>query len=310
MHRLKSFKPKISIKEGTIYFLIALPFLAYILMFNYFTLFGWSYAFVNFRPAFGWQPWNHEFVGFKWFETLWSMRGDLGRVMYNTLSLSFISLALSPLPVLLAILFMEIRSRKLKRITQTITTFPNFISWVIVYGIAFAFFSNFGVIANIGVALGLERQQVSLIADPDYAWTMYITIGIWKSIGWSAIIYCAAISGIDESLYEAAKIDGANKIKQILYITIPGVKETFLVLLLLSFAGLLGSNFDYIFLFHNPMTTERLMTLSFWIYRMGIIKAEYSLSIASSIVMQLIGLILLFSMNWIAKIMRDGRSIV
>jgi len=302
-------KQKRFLKEGTIYFLIAIPFMIYIFMFVYMTVFGLSYAFVDFRPAFGWQPWNHEFRGLHMFRQIWAERTEMLRVLYNTLSLSFISLALSPLPVILAIFFMEVRNKLTKKICQTISTFPHFISFVIVYGIAFTFFSNTGVIANLRLSLGMERQTMSIIANPNYAWLMYIVISSWKSIGWSAIIYCAAISGIDETLYEAAKVDGASKLRQIIHITIPGVKETFIVLFLLATSGILGSNFDYIFLFQNQLTVQRLMTLQFYIYRMGIVRGQISYSVAVSILTTIIGLTLLFTMNRVAKAVR-GDSII
>ena len=148
------------IKEGTLYFIIAIPFLVYIFMFSYVTLFGWSYAFVNFRPALGANPFVHEFVGLHFFRQLWNDRSEIWRVVQNTLAMSFLGLAVSPFTVGLAILMMELRGRMLKRFVQTVTTFPNFISWVIVYGIAFTFFSNRGVLADFMVFLGFERQTI------------------------------------------------------------------------------------------------------------------------------------------------------
>jgi len=210
------------IKEGTMYFLIAIPFLVYIFMFSYVTLFGWSYAFVNFRPAMGANPFVHEFVGFRFFIQLWNDRSEIWRVLQNTLAMSFLGLAVSPLTVGLAILMMELRGSFLRRFVQTVTTFPNFISWVIVFGIAFTFLGNRGVVADFMVFLGFERQTVSLLANRDATWYFQTALGMWKGMGWGAIIYCAAIAGIDESLYEAAKIDGASRFKCVLHITIPG----------------------------------------------------------------------------------------
>lgn len=295
--------------EEKIMLLIAVPFVVYIFAFSYVPLFGWLYAFTDFRLADGPNPLTHQFVGFRNFMQIFAERREVTRVLTNTLALSSLGLLMSPLAPLLAILFMEIRSHKLKMITQTITTFPNFISWVIVYGIAFSFFSNQGVIASIRPLLGLPPQQISLLADVDVVWRFQTALGVWKNVGWGAIIYVAAISGIDESLYEAARIDGANKLQCIRHITIPGISETFLVLFLLNISHILSTNFEQQLVFNNSMVTSRLMGLDLYVYRIGIMRFQYSFSIAVGMVRTFIGLTLLFGSNWLAKKIR-GESLV
>lgn len=291
-------------KEGTVLLLIAIPFIVYIFAFNYITLFGWLYAFVDFRPVLGPNPFIHEFRGFYYFTQILAEHSEISRVLVNTLAMSGLGTLTAPLPVLLAILMSEMWGSKLKRIVQTVTTFPQFISYVILFGIAFSFFSNSGVFAAFKEALGLPKQTLSVLGDANAAWVFQTLLGLWKGLGWGAIIYCAAISGIDEALYEAARIDGANKIRCIRHITIPGVSETFLVLFLLGLSGILSSNFDQIFVFNNPMVTSKLMTIDLYVYRIGITQNQFSFSIAVGITRTFIGLFLLFTANWVAKKIR------
>ena len=305
---MKSIKAR-GMKEGTVLMLIAIPFLVYIFAFSYVPLFGWLYAFVDFRPALGPNPFIYTFKGLTYFTQMWSQHREVTRVLINTLAMSGLSLLTSPLSVVLAILMMEIRGNKLKRVVQTVTTFPNFISWIIVFGIAYSFFSNDGVFASFKELLGFPQQTIGLLANANAAWVFQTVLGLWKAIGWSAIIYCAAISGIDESLYEAARVDGASKIQCIRYITIPGVAETFLVLFLLGVSNVLSNNFDQIFVFNNPMVTSKLMNLDLYVYRIGITQNQYSFSIAVGITRAFIGLALLFIANWVSKKIR-GVSLV
>jgi ABC-type polysaccharide transport system permease subunit len=264
---------------------------------------------VHFRPALGANPFIHDFAGFQYFMQLWTDRSEIFRVLQNTLAMSFLSLAVSPLTVALAILMMELRGRFLKRFVQTVTTFPHFISWVIVFGIAFTFFSNRGVFAEFLLLLGFEQQTTSILANRDAAWYFQTALGMWKSMGWGAIIYCAAIAGIDESLYEAAQIDGASRFRCVLHITIPGIAPTYFVLLLLAVSNILSNNFEQIFVFMNNIVAPRLQNIDYYAYRMGLQQAQWSFSVAIGIVKSIVGLILLFSINGIAKKIR-GKSII
>jgi ABC-type polysaccharide transport system permease subunit len=295
--------------EGKTMLFIAVPFIVYITAFAYVPLFGWLYAFVDFDIAHGVNPFAHTFAGFNNFVKIVAERNEVIRVLKNTLALSFLGLACAPLAPLLAILFMELKSNKLKRITQTVTTFPNFISWIIVYGIAFSFFSNHGVFAVFTEWLGFPKQTISVIANENVVWRFQTLLGVCKSIGWGAIIYVAAISGIDESLYEAAYIDGANRVKCIRHITIPGISETFLVLLLLAISNILATNFDQQLIFNNSMVTNRLMGIDLYVYRTGITRFQYSYTIAVGIAKSMIGLGLLFGSNILAKRIR-GETMV
>jgi ABC-type polysaccharide transport system permease subunit len=302
-------KKKRITKEGWFLLMLCVPFIVYIFMFTYVTLFGWIYAFVDFRPGLGVNPFIHEFVGLRNFRQLFAERNDLIRVVRNTLAMSGLSLLMMPLTPLLAIFFMELRSTKLKRVTQTVTTFPNFISWIIVYGIAFSFFSNQGVFASFRELLGLEAQSLSLIANVDRVWSFQTMLGVWKGIGWGAIIYVAAIAGIDESLYEAARIDGASRIRCIRHVTIPGISGTFLVMFLLAVSGILAVDLERQLVFFNSMVAYRLQGIDHYVYRIGIAQNQFSFAIAVGIVRSFIGIGLLFGANFVAKLIR-GESLI
>ena len=302
-------KKKFRMKESTVLLLIAIPFVLYIFAFYYVPLFGWGYAFVDYRPAFGINPFNHNFVGFANFTQVFNNRNEMIRVLRNTLAISGLGLLASPLPVLFAILLMEIRGKRFKRIIQTVTTFPNFISWIIIYGIALSFFSRTGVFSQFREFLGFPPQLIGPMGNVNIAWGFQTMLSVWRSLGWSAIIYCAAISGIDDSLYEAARLDGASKIQCIRHITIPGVAETYLVLLLLSIGNILTNGFEQFFVFDNNLVTERLMVLDLFVYRVGITQGQFSYATAIGMMRSLVGLTLLFTANRIAKKIR-GESLI
>ena len=308
MPKSKKKKKKIT-KEGWILLLMCVPFMIFIFMFTYITLFGWTYAFLDFRPAFGPNPFNHEFVGLRHFRALFVERNVLLRVTRNTLAMSGLGLLTMPLTPLLAILFMELRSNKLKRITQTITTFPNFISWIIVFGMAVTFFANRGVVDTFMQWLGRDPQRLPFMARADRVWSFQTMLGIWKNIGFGAIIYVAAIAGIDQSLYEAAKIDGASRLKCIRHITIPGISLTFLVMFLLAISGILSTDFERQLIFFNPMVAERFIGLDLHIYRVGVTQGAFSFATATGIIRSVVGVALLFIANWVSKLIR-GDSLI
>ena len=290
-------------------FALCMPFCLFLFVFTYMTLFGWTYAFLDFRPAFGPNPFDHEFVGLRHFRALFADMDTLGRVVTNTLAMSGLGLLVSPLAPLLAILFMELRSNKLKRVTQTITTFPAFISWIIIYGIAFTFFANRGVMDSFMQFLGRDPQRLPILSNVDRVWSFQTALGVWRNVGFSAIIYVAAIAGIDQSLYEAAKIDGASRIRCIRHITIPGISLTFLVLFLFAISGILSTDFERQLIFNNPIINRRFVGIDLHIYRIGIEQMQFAFATAVGIIRSGIGLILLFVANYVSKLIR-GDSLI
>ncbi len=296
-------------KEQKTLLLIAAVFMLYLIAFNYIPIAGWALSLFKYKPAYGLNFARQKFVRFDNFVKLWRERQELLHVLKNTLVLSGLSLLCSPLPMILAILFMEIRSKSYMRVAQTVTTFPNFISWIIIYGVSYTIFSNSGIWAQIIYFLTGKKQVMGYLSNLNTAYIFHTLLSEWKGLGWSSIIYCAAIASIDESLYEAAKIDGANRFQQIWHITVPGLLETFLVLFLLSISNILSSGFDHYFVFYNPMVADKLLVLDLWTYRLGISQGDYSFSIAAGIVRTFVALVLLFSVNAFSRKIR-GNTIV
>jgi putative aldouronate transport system permease protein len=295
-------------KRGLKLFLIAIPFLIFVIAFFYVPLFGWVYAFYNFQPMLGAGLAHQQFVGFANFIEIWKEKDDLFRIVGNTLAMGGLGLLFSVFPVLLAILLSEVRNSKFKKIVQTTSTFPNFISWIVVFGIATSIFSNSGVVSQIITLFGGTPPTIGLIGDVNNVWIFQALLNLWKGLGWSAIIYIAAITGIDQELYEAAKVDGANKIQSIRHVTIPGIMPTFLVLFLLGISFILNG-FDQYFIFYNSIVSDKITTIDLYTYQLAILDGQYSYSIAFGMVKTFVSIFLLFSANALAKRIR-GENLI
>ncbi|ENZ6558340.1 ABC transporter permease [Enterococcus faecium] len=286
------------------------PFMLFVFVFGYLPIAGWYLAFVDYQP--GMQIWEMPFVGLKWFRAMISSQEQINiilRVMKNTLGMSFLSLACSVLPMIFAICLYEMRSSKLRKVVQTLTTGPHFVSWVLVYSIVFAFVSvDNGVVNNLLLDFGVIETPINFLLDNSHMWIKMTLLGIWKGIGWSAIMYLAAINGIDQELYEAAAIDGAGRWKQTLHITVPGLLPTFFVLLLMSVANLISTGMDQYFVFSNAMTKSSLEVLDLYTYNIGIGAGNFSLATVISILKSVVSLTLLFSVNKVSRVVR-GESI-
>ena len=292
--------------EGVKLLLLALPFVIFVAAFSYVPLFGWAYAFTDYRVGMSLTEAN--FVGMENFLAIWQNRNEFFRVMRNTFALSFIGLIFSPLPMVFAIMINEVRSTKFKKFVQTVTTLPNFISWIVVFTLAFAMFSSDGMVNNVIRAFG-GTQTINPLGDNDHAWMFQWALATWKTLGWSAIIYIASIAGIDQELYNAAQVDGANRFQQILHVTIPGLQPTFFVLLLLQISNILSNGFDQYFIFYNPLTADKLEVLDYYVYKIGVLTNNYPQSIALGMFKTIVSIVLLFSANGISKKLR-GESIV
>ncbi len=293
-------------REGVKLLLLALPFVLFVAAFCYVPLFGWAYGFTDYRVGMSLTEAN--FVGFDNFLAIWQNRNEVFRVMRNTFALSFIGLIFSPLPMIFAIMINEVSSTKFKKIVQTFTTLPNFISWIVVFTLAFAMFSSDGMVNNAIKALG-GTQTINPLGDNDHAWMFQWALATWKTLGWSAIIYIASIAGIDQELYNAAQVDGANRFQQILHVTIPGLQPTFFVLLLLQISNILSNGFDQYFIFYNPLTADKLEVLDYYVYKIGVLTNNYPQSIALGMLKTIVSVVLLFSANSLSKKIR-GESIV
>ena len=296
--------------RGIKYLLLAVPFLIYVFAFSYVPLVGWIYSVFDYKIGQKFLDFGRMgFVGLGNFQKLFTERSEVLRVLRNTLALSALGLLATPVPVVFAIMFNEIKNSKFKKIVQTATTLPNFISWIIVYGVAFAFFSVNGFVSVLMQKIGIQPPVMGILGDVDHTWVLQWILGIWKSFGWSAIIYIAAITGIDSELYDAAKVDGANKIQSILHITIPGIMPTYVVMFLLAVSNILSNGFDQYFMFYNPMVADKIEVLDYYVYKVGFYINDYSYSITLGMLKSILGIVLLFTANALSKKIR-GESIV
>ena len=302
---------KMEMDEKYRLFLMMLPVILLTLIFAYLPIWGWRFAFFDYTP--GGSIGKDNYVGFKWFSFLFSdpaTTKDLIRVLRNTLVMSGLGIATSWLPIAFAVLLAEVRSTKFQRFVQTFTTIPNFISWVLVYAIAICIFSTDGFINSfLTNVMHVSSANTNYLQVADHTWLKMLLWGTWKGVGWSAIVYIAGIAGIDQQLYEAAKVDGANRFRCIWHITIPGLTPTYMVMLLMSIAGILSNGMEQYLVFSNAMNKDVIEVLDLYVYNIGIGQNRISLSTVVGISKSLIGITLLFAANGISKTIR-GESII
>lgn len=276
---------------------MTIPGLLVILVFNYFPMYGVTIAFREFsvRAGIMRSPW----VGLKWFEMFFS-NPLAGRLLRNTFVLGLYSLLWGfPAPIILALLFNELRGRKFKRITQTISYFPHFISVVIVAGIIKEFTSRTGLFNQIrGI---FDLAPISFLLEPRYFRSIFIGSGIWQSIGFSSIIYLAALSGVDGSLLDAASIDGANRFQRIRYIHWPTIAPTTTILLIFAISNILAHDFTKVMLIYSPRIYSVADVIGTYTYREGIQNQHYEYTAAIGLFMSLIGFALIVITNWFSR---------
>ena len=276
--------------------LLALPFVIHIIAIRYVPLAGWALAFFNYKP--GRDLATMPFVGLKYFKLIGFYREDVLNALTNTVALSTLALLFSWFPMLLAILINEIRSRRRRMLIQTAITIPNFVSWVIVYSLCFCIFSSEGLFNQV------FHTTNNVLGDKKNIWFFMEGLTIWKTAGWNSIIYLAAITGIDETLYEAAVVDGANRWQCTLHVTLPGIMSTFIVLLLLQVGSFLSVGMDQYFAFSNVMVQSKLEVLELYTYRIGLKTMDYSFATAISIIQSLVSVALLLGVNGLSKLTR------
>lgn len=281
--------------------LLALPFVIHIIAIRYVPLAGWALAFFNYKP--GRDLATMPFVGPKYFKLIGFYREDVLNALTNTVALSTLALLFSWFPMLLAILINEIRSRRRRMLIQTAITIPNFVSWVIVYSLCFCIFSSEGLFNQV------FHTTNNVLGDKKNIWFFMEGLTIWKTAGWNSIIYLAAITGIDETLYEAAVVDGANRWQCTLHVTLPGIMSTFIVLLLLQVGSFLSVGMDQYFAFSNVMVQSKLEVLELYTYRIGLKTMDYSFATAISIIQSLVSVALLLGVNGLSKLTR-GEGII
>ena len=287
-------------------FLYILPFLIIVALFSYFPLYGWIYAFHDYRPPF---PITSEtWVGLKWFATIVNnpvRLENILRVLRNTFAMSGISLLFSWFPMVFAVFLNEIQCKPFKKFVQTVTTLPNFISWVLVYALAFSLFSTSGAVNSVLVELGLIDKPIAFLKSSEHIWFKMWLWLTWKNAGWAAIMYLAAISGIDDQMIEAAKVDGATRMQIIWHITIPSLLPTYFVIVMLNLANFLSNGMEQYFVFQNAFNQVYIEVLDLYVYNMSISgTGMYPLSTAISILKSLVSVVLLFVTNTVSKLVR------
>lgn len=282
--------------------LMVLPAIIFMVVFNYAPMYGIIIAFKKFnivKPILEtpWVGFDH-FIEFFQDDRFWL-------VMQNTLGISFLKLAIGfPLPIVFALMINEVRQKRFQGLVQTLTYLPHFLSWVVLGGIMINWLSDVGVINQVLMALGIIQSPVFWLAQADSFWGLVVGSDIWKELGWSAIIYLAAMAGIDTQLYEAATMDGAGRFAKIWHITLPSIAPTVAILFILAVSGVLNSNFDQIFVLKNPLNADTSDVIDIYVYRMGLQSARFDYATAIGLFKSVIALGLLMAANGITKKIR------
>ncbi|MFC4808666.1 ABC transporter permease subunit [Paenibacillus sp. GCM10023250] len=291
-------------------FMYILPFMILLGVFAYYPLYGWVYAFFDYTPPIPLS--ESPFVGLKWFRSLVENQvkvDQLLQVIKNTFGLSGLSLLFSWLPMVFAIFLTEIKAVRFRKFIQTVTTLPNFISWVLVYSLAFSMLSSEGIVNGMLHQLGITDSPILFLQSSSHVWLTMWMWTTWKTLGWSAILYIAAIMGIDDSLYEAAEVDGATRMQVIRHVVLPSMLPTYFVLLMLQIASFLNNGLEQYFVFQNAFNKDHIQVLDLYVYNLAMGGGSYSVSVAISMLKSLISVVLLFSVNKLSKLLR-GESIV
>lgn len=279
--------------------MMAIPGIIWMLIFNYIPMGGLVIAFKKYKitASISEAPW----VGFKYFKEFFKDSNCIN-IITNTLGISLLKLFIAfPLPIIFALLLNEIRGTKFKKFTQTVSYLPHFLSWVVLGGIMITWLSKDGIINDVLIGLHVIKEPISFLGEPKYFWGIALLSDIWKELGWSAIIYLAAIAGVDQQMYEAAMIDGANKFQRIVAITLPCITGTIAIMLILQVANMLNSNFDQILVLKNQINISRSQVIDTYVYQMGMTMGKYSYATAVGLFKSVIALILLLIANKTSK---------
>lgn len=278
---------------------MALLGVAWMIIFNYIPMYGVIISFKDYNivKSIAEAPW----VGLKHFKEFLD-DDNLSNVIRNTLGISLIKLIIGfPLPIVFALFLNEVRSIRFKKAIQTISYLPHFLSWVVLGGILATWLADVGIVNHILQALHLIDQPITYLAEPKYFWTIIISSDIWKELGWSAIIYLAAISGVSPDMYEAATIDGAGRFQKMWYVTLPAIKSTISILFILAISGVLNSNFDQILVLRNSLNDSTSNVIDYYVYFTGILSGRFSYSAAVGLIKSVIALTLLLIANKVTQ---------
>ncbi|SDM80154.1 putative aldouronate transport system permease protein [Paenibacillus sp. yr247] len=279
-------------------YLMAIPGMLYFIVFKYLPMWGLLIAFQNYQPTLGML--HSKWVGFQHFERFFFDASFL-MLFKNTLILAFYNLVFFfPLPIVMALLLNELRKEVFKRTIQTIIYIPHFVSWVVVVGISYIFFTTEGGIVNDAIA-ALGFPKVEFLISSEWFRTMIVSQVVWKETGWGTIIFLAALAGVDQQLYEAATIDGAGRFRQLWHITLPAIRSVIVILFILRLGSFLDTGFEQIFLMLNAMNRDVGEVFDTYVYNVGIQQGQFSYSTAVGLFKSLIGLMLVMGANRMAK---------
>ncbi len=303
----KKVTPREKVKVGVylkrywqLYVLLALPLL-YLLIFKYAPMIYIQIAFKKYSIVESvWKMPLAANHGFEYFIKAFKSK-DFILALRNTLSLNLLDLVVGfPAPIIFALVLNELCFKRFKKVVQTIAYMPHFLSWVIVYSLALQLFAPGDGLVNMLIEK-MGGQSVPFLNDPGYWVATYIGVGVWQSFGWNSIVYLAAIAGINQELYEAASVDGAGRFRKMWHITLPGIKPTIVVLLIMNLGNILGSGFDRPFAFRNNLVVQVCDVISTYVYRTGIKGLQFSLTTAVGLFQSVVGVIFLLVANWLSR---------
>jgi putative aldouronate transport system permease protein len=289
-------------------FLMSFPIICYVILFTYVPLWGWTMAFQNFRASRSFS--QQEWVGLYWFKFLFEDKYFL-QTIRNTIVMSFINTTLGFITAIgFALILNEVRKILFKRVIQTISYLPHFLSWVIVTGlVASMLTTDNGAVNTVFMALGIIKEPILWLSEPKYFWGVIGTTYVWKEVGWNTIIYLAAIAGIDPNLYEAADIDGCNRYQKMWRITLPCIKPTIIILLIMSIGRILDAGFEMQYLLRNGLVMDVSDTIDIYVLIFGLNRNNFSLATAAGMFKNVVNITLIFLANELAKRAGEERLI-
>lgn len=295
------------LKDQKFLIFMSAPFVIWVIVFKYVPLSGWLMAFQDYKPKLG--MWGSQWVGLKHFRALFQEE-QFYQALQNTLGMSILAIVFSTIfSVSFALLLNELRSLKLKRVVQTVSYLPHFVSWVVVANIIGQMLSTTGLVNEVLMALHIIESPINFMAQPNMFWGVVTGADLWKETGWNAIIYLAAITGIDVQLYEAAKVDGANRWQQVQRITLPSIKGTIIILLIMSIGNLINIGFEKQYLLGNNTVASKSLVLDKYALDYGIGMVRYSYGTAIGMFKSVVGIVLIFFANNLAKKTGEGQLI-
>jgi len=287
--------------------LMILPGVLFMIIFSYIPIYGLIIAFKSFSvtDTIGSAPW----VAFENFKIAFTDKFFWESVV-NTLAISFLKLIIGFIsPIILAIMIFEVKDGKFKKIVQTISYLPHFLSWVVLGGMLISWLSSTGMLSTLLVNIGIMEKQRNFLVNPDNYWFIAALSDVWKNVGWGTILYLATMAGIDPTYYEAAKIDGASKLQQIWHITLPLMRFMIILLFILAVSGILDSNLDQTLVLINPLNSSKAEVINSYVFKVGLAQGDFSYATAVGLAISVISLILVIVTHAITKRLNDNKSV-